>query len=33
MNDVLRLTSLKDEASSADTVLPIQIYILIKAAP
>ncbi|CAD8056666.1 unnamed protein product [Paramecium sonneborni] len=33
MNDVLKLTSLKEEATSADTVLPILIYILIKAAP
>lgn len=33
MNDVLKLTSLKEEATSADTVVPILIYILIKAAP
>ena len=33
MNNVLKLTSLKEEATSADTILPILIYILIKAAP
>jgi len=33
MTDVLKLTSLKDEPASADTTLPIIIYILIKAAP
>jgi len=33
MSDVLKLTSVKDEAASADTTLPIMIYILIRAAP
>lgn len=34
MNNVLTLTSLKkDETASADTVLPILLYVLIKAAP
>lgn len=33
MNNVLKLTSLKEEAASADTVLPILIYIIVKAAP
>lgn len=33
MSDVLKLTSVKDEAASADTTLPIMIYIILKAAP
>ena len=33
MTDVLKLTALKDEATSADTMLPIMIYLLLKAAP
>lgn len=33
MTDILKLTSLKDEAASADTTLPITIYLLLKAAP
>lgn len=33
LTDVLKLTSLKDEAASADTTLPIMTYILLRAAP
>lgn len=33
MNDILKLTSLNDDAASADTTLPIMIYILLKAVP
>lgn len=33
MSDVLKLTSVKDEAASADTTLPIMIYIILRAAP
>ena len=33
MSDILKLTSVRDEAASADTTLPIMIYILLKAIP
>jgi hypothetical protein len=33
MSDILKLTSINDEPASADTTLPIMIYILLKAVP
>jgi len=33
MTNVLKLTSASDGAASADSILPLSIYILLKAAP